>query len=64
MSRIVGEQPLPWEAAAPGSGELLKKLGRFKPGILGLLQRDPQQRLTLSAFVSRCRSVLEQTVAA
>lgn len=63
MARIVGEQPLPWEAAAEGSQELLRRLGRFQPGILGLLQRDPEQRLTIAAFISRCRSVLEQTVA-
>ena len=63
MARIVGEQPLPWEQGAEDAQEVLRRLGRFRPGILGLLQRDPQQRLTISAFISRCRSVLEQTVA-
>ena len=63
MARIVGEQPLPWEQGAEDAQEVLRRLGRFRPGILGLLQRDPQQRITISAFISRCRSVLEQTSA-
>lgn len=49
-----------WEEGADleGSGELLQKLGRFRPAVLGLLERDPQQRLGVTAFIDSFRAVL------
>lgn len=61
MAQIVGREPLPWEAGAEGAAELLARLGRFRGAVLGLLQRDPLQRLDAASFGRRCRAVLEQT---
>lgn len=61
MAQILGEQALPWEAAAEGSRELLRRLGGFRAAVLDLLARDPSSRLGITEFIARCRRVLERT---
>lgn len=62
MERIVGEQPLPWEADADGSQTLLKRLGVLKVPIMDLLERNPANRLGIVDFIVCCRRVLEGTI--
>eukprot|EP00892_Ulva_mutabilis_P003623 jgi/Ulvmu1/1632/UM113_0009.1 len=61
VARILGKKPLPWEAGAAGSKHLLHQLGRFRPAVLGLLQRDAAERLLIPDFITRCRRVIEET---
>lgn len=50
ISQILGEQALPWETKEEGKG-LLKSAGRSQKPIFGLLQQDPDQRLTVNEFM-------------
>eukprot|EP00892_Ulva_mutabilis_P003621 jgi/Ulvmu1/1630/UM113_0007.1 len=61
VARIMGEKPLPWEAETEVSKHSLHQLGRFRPAVLGLLQRDAEDRLAIPDFISRCRRVIEKT---
>eukprot|EP00892_Ulva_mutabilis_P004011 jgi/Ulvmu1/1982/UM012_0144.1 len=61
VKRILGIKPLPWEAQAVGAQQRLHQLGRFRPAVLGLLQRDAAARLAIADFISRCRRVIEET---
>eukprot|EP00892_Ulva_mutabilis_P004013 jgi/Ulvmu1/1984/UM012_0146.1 len=61
VARILGKKPLPWEERAEGAQQRLQQLGRFRPAVLGLLQRDEGARLTIPDFISRCRRVIEET---
>eukprot|EP00892_Ulva_mutabilis_P012440 jgi/Ulvmu1/9569/UM053_0059.1 len=61
VARILGKKPLPWEETAEGGQQRLQQLGRFRPAVLGLLQRDEAARLAIPDFISRCRRVIEET---
>eukprot|EP00892_Ulva_mutabilis_P002568 jgi/Ulvmu1/12311/UM088_0031.1 len=51
---------LPWEEG-PRADRILGGLGLFRTAILGLLHRDPAQRLTVSTFCYTCRAALDGT---
>lgn len=53
IAQILGEVQLPWEQ----DGELLKRAGRFRSAVLGLLQRDPSQRSTVQTFMQEYASI-------
>eukprot|EP00892_Ulva_mutabilis_P000203 jgi/Ulvmu1/10183/UM006_0139.1 len=61
MARILGAKPMPCEVGAAGPAQQLRQLGRFWRPVLGLLQRDAVARLTIPDFISRCRSIIEET---
>lgn len=60
ISRILGEDELPWEGKGRGK-ELLKRAGRYKHAVLGLLRRDPQQRTRVQTFVQQYASIISTT---
>ena len=60
ISRIVGEEELPWEGEGRAK-ELLKRAGRYKDAVLGLLRRDPQQRTRVQTFMQQYASILSTT---
>lgn len=60
IERIVGEDKLPWEGEARAK-ELLKRAGRFKDAVLGLLCRDAAQRVSVQTFVQQYASILSTT---
>ena len=57
---ILGDRQAPWEDTKT-SKKLLRPLGIFKTGVLGLLARDPAQRLTIHSFQQACRRSLANT---
>jgi hypothetical protein len=63
MDKIAGVEPLPWEdeATAPA---LLRRFGHFKMAVMGLLNRDPSARPSMSEFRKQCNRVLMQTTKA
>ena len=60
IDQLVGNQELPWEGSRLTSS-VLKKLGAHKKDVLGLLHRDPEERLTLYQFLNSCSLVLAGT---
>ena len=60
MEMIMGDLPTPWEDAGTARA-LLKPLGIFKAGVLGLLERDPAQRSTIYQFRQACMRALANT---
>lgn len=60
VKQIVGELSLPWEGA-DGGRELLKRAGKLRPKLLQLLARDPNERLSVAAFVHCCSNMLNTT---
>jgi hypothetical protein len=60
MDQLVGNRELPWEGSRLTQG-VLRKLGAHRRDILGLLHRDPRQRLTLYQFLNSCSMVLAGT---
>ena len=57
IEMILGDRQAPWEDSKT-SKKLLRALGIFKTGVLGLLARDPSQRLTIHKFQQACRRSL------
>ena len=57
---ILGDRQAPWEDPETCK-KLLRPLGIFKTGVLGLLARDPAQRLTIHSFQQACRRSLANT---
>jgi hypothetical protein len=55
-----GEFRLPWEGPDAGRA-LLKRAGKLRSSILQLLHRDPDERLTLDAFLRYCYNMLSTT---
>lgn len=55
---ILGDTKAPWERA-DSAPALLKRLGRVKKVVLGLLQRQPKRRSTMEACLMECRTILE-----
>ena len=60
IEMILGETPAPWEDPETGRA-LLRPLGIFKTGVLGLLARDPAQRSTIHKFQQVCMRSLANT---
>lgn len=60
MNQLVGTADLPWEGKRL-TPEVLRKLGAHRKDVLGLLHRDPDQRLTLYEFLNCCSRVLQYT---
>lgn len=60
IEMILGETPAPWEDPQTGRA-LLRPLGIFKTGVLGLLARDPAQRSTVHKFQQACMRSLANT---
>lgn len=60
---ILGTKKAPWEdrLTAP---TLLNSLGSLKSVVLGLLQRDPQRRKTMSQCFVACNRILVQSTSA
>jgi hypothetical protein len=60
VAQILGEIPLPWEGEGRAK-EMLKRAGRFWSALMGLLERDPEQRSTIDTFMQQCANVLSTT---
>ena len=60
IEMILGEEPAPWENPETAR-RLLRPLGIFKTGVLGLLKRDAAQRSTIHKFQQACRRSLANT---
>ena len=60
IDQLVGNRELPWEGSRLTSS-VLRKLGAHKKDVLGLLRRDPEERLTLYQFLNSCSRVLAAT---
>lgn len=60
MSMILGEVPAPWEDpnTAPA---IVESLGHLKKPIMGLLERDPEKRLSVEDFQRACRRMISNT---
>lgn len=57
---ILGDIEAPWEdkRTAPA---MFKSLGNLKQPIMGLLDRDPNERSTVSDFLRACRRMVSNT---
>lgn len=60
IGRIVGEQELPWEGDGKAK-QLLKRAGRFKDAVLGLVHRDPEHRALVQTFMQQYASIMATT---
>jgi hypothetical protein len=60
VAKLVGEQELPWEGEGKAKA-LLKRAGRFKDAVLGLLCRDPEQRMHVQTFVQQYAAIMATT---
>ena len=60
IAMILGGTPAPWEDPVT-SRVLLRPLGIFKTGVLGLLKRDAAQRSTIHEFQQTCLSSIANT---
>ena len=60
IEMVMGERQAPWEEPETARS-LLRPLGIFKPGVLGLINRDPAQRSTIQKFQNACRRSLANT---
>lgn len=60
IEQLVGNQELPWEGAR-FDANVQRKLGAHRKDVLGLLKRDPEQRLTLYQFLNSCSQMLAGT---
>lgn len=60
MDKIAGVEALPWEDAATAP-ILLRRFGHFKMAVMGLLQRDPEDRPSMEEFRKQCNRVLMHT---
>lgn len=60
VARIVGEMPLPWEEQDKAR-TLLKGAGKFRGPVLSLLERNPELRPSIAAFMQHCSSLLSST---
>jgi hypothetical protein len=60
IEQLVGHQELPWEGSRL-TQSVLRKLGAHKKDVLGLLNRDPEERLTLYQFLNSCSQMLAGT---
>ena len=56
----MGEQQLPWEMEGRGKA-MLKRAGRFKDAVLGLLHRDPAERVLVRTFMRQYASIMAPT---
>lgn len=54
MSMLMSEKPLPWENLQPADR---KRLGEFRKPVLELLNRNPDQRPTMSQFYDNCNAI-------
>lgn len=57
QAQLLGDAPLPWEAAADPSA-VLHKIGIFREPLLQLLQREPARRATMQDFCNACNSLV------
>lgn len=57
---ITGKAKAPWEDSKT-SPEILNALGSLKNVVMGLLHRDPRQRMTLAKSYVACNRVLVQS---
>jgi len=55
-----GELLLPWEEGAPLAAQHVRKLGYMREGILGMLKRDPSERMPLAQVDASWRAFLGQ----
>ena len=60
VAQVVGEVPLPWEEKE-SARQLLRGAGMFRAPVLSLLERDPDSRPTIAAFMQRCSTLLSST---
>ena len=60
MAKLVGEDTLPWEGEG-NAKDLLKRAGRFKEAVMGLLHRDPAQRTRVQTFVQQYAAIMSTT---
>lgn len=60
VDMITGEQMAPWENPKKARA-LLRPLGIFKSGVLGLIHRDPTKRSTVHKFQQACLRALSNT---
>lgn len=56
-AQLRGVMKLPWEAGRLTDGTL-QQLGVFRQAVLGLLRRDPAQRVTVQALCAVCDNVV------
>lgn len=54
MAMLAGERPLPWERLQSSDK---KRLGEFRKPIMQLLNRNPDQRPSLSQFYDSCNAI-------
>ena len=63
MDAIVGRTTLPWEDESSNQYlPAMKRLGAMRRGVLGMLHRDPAQRMQLTEVHSLWNSLFEGTV--
>lgn len=60
IDQLVGKKELPWEGSR-FTASVQRKLGAHRKDVLGLLRRDPEQRLTLYQFLNSCSQMLAGT---
>lgn len=53
---------LPWDAHSTRSTQIEEKLGIFCGPVLGLLRRDPANRMRITAFTAACHQLLRPAV--
>ena len=51
---LMGDKPVPWENLQPSDR---KRLGEFRKPVLQLLNRNPDQRPTMSQFYDNCNAI-------
>lgn len=57
---IIGKQMLPWENPRTAR-DWLQPLGYLQDVVLGLLRRDPDERMTMKECVCACKRMLEES---
>lgn len=58
IQMLRGERPLPWEADSGSPPDA--RLGDLREPILGLLERDPDRRISVRAFAEACERISTQ----
>ena len=63
MDALVGRTTLPWEDESSNQYlPAMRRLGAMRRGVLGMLHRDPAQRMQLTEVHSLWNSIFEGTV--
>ena len=63
MDALVGRTKLPWEDESSSQYlPAMRRLGAMRRGVLGMLHRDPAQRMQLTEVRSLWNSIFEGTV--